>query len=277
MKIESCLKRISVFFLFFCLVSSRLLIAQEDKGTIAEAKTFFEEAKQFKKNGNVEKAIKSYEKAIRANRGILAEDDDGLIGLLRDFYQKKVEKKADDRESLEAMGFISEVCDSDLKKAIDYYSKALPLIQDEKEKNQVTTTLERLNVQSKANPQSIDPNAPKQSPDYGQKDPTKQAGTSDKSATKDKIEEKISGLNQKRDDLSSKISQLEDSIKDTEQEAERAHRMYYSTNDRRYKREDNKFESDLASKRSEIDNAKRELDQVNKQIDEEQKRLSTAK
>ena len=58
-----------------------------------EAQILYEEAINFKQQNNNEKAIETYEKALRADRAVLALNDDGLVEMLRDSVKTRLEKE----------------------------------------------------------------------------------------------------------------------------------------------------------------------------------------
>ncbi|MBF0409441.1 MAG: hypothetical protein HQM10_19030 [Candidatus Riflebacteria bacterium] len=254
----------------FCLTLASYLYSQEDGGTIEDARILFEEALKHKKKGESEKAVKTFERALRTNRGILSEDDMGLISELRSYYTKKLEKNPNDLELLETMGFISAVCDSDLKKAIEYYADVESKTKDEGEKTRLSHTLERLRAQYEAIRQNVEDVSAKIREERlkGWAEMEKQDALAAQSEAKSQLEGKISELYRRKDDLSARIPQLEDELKDAEAEEERSHRMYYATNDRRYRRKENRAEELLTSKRNEIERTRKELEKSEKEIEE---------
>ncbi|MBF0544983.1 MAG: hypothetical protein HQM08_11140 [Candidatus Riflebacteria bacterium] len=267
--------KIAIIVFIFCFFIGPFAHSQEDGGTIQDAKVLFDEAIKLKQKGQAEKAIKTFEKAIRTNRGILAEDDSGLIADLRDYYGKKLEKNSKDVEVLEAMGFISAVCDSDLKKSIEFYSQVESLTKDDGEKEKISHMLDRLRAQYEATRQITDEHTSKAREERlkSWSEMEKQDALAAQGEAKGQMHEKLSDLYRKKDDLTARIPQLEDDLKELEKESERDHRMYYTTNDRRYRRKEFRSDDELNAKKAELENAKKEVEKSEKEIEELTKKV----
>ncbi|MFZ2958631.1 MAG: hypothetical protein WA705_17215 [Candidatus Ozemobacteraceae bacterium] len=238
-----------------------------------EAKSLFTEALNLKKAGKFDDAAKNFEKAVRKDRSILGDDDNGLIGLLREMYAKRITASPEDVEALEGAGFVASVCDADYAKAIEQYSKLVSLTKDEQVKTRVTGLIDVLKAQLAATGAGSSssgtsgslpkPEAAPQNPASGSENPD----APDKIEAAARREAKMSELTRSKEEKENRLPQLEAEIKSIEDENERNHRMYLSTNDRRYKRKEDTGEQGIEAKKREIEKLRGEIDGMGKDID----------
>ncbi|HNW11101.1 MAG TPA: hypothetical protein PKI71_07030, partial [Candidatus Rifleibacterium sp.] len=122
--------------------------AQEETAEAAankeDAQILFSEALDLKKAGKMSEAIDTFARAMRLDRSILAQDDQGLIEALKKDCEEKLAKTPDDVKLLETLGFVHAVCYSDHKSAIECYEKVFNLVTDEKVKERTASLIERL-------------------------------------------------------------------------------------------------------------------------------------
>ena len=234
----------------------------------ADARLLFEEALKQKKSGKLEDAVKTFEKAIRKDRSVLSEDDDGLVGMLRNSYALRLASAPEDIQLLEGMGFISAVCDSNLPKAIELYGKIITLTPDEAVKARTQQLVDRLTAQVDAARQQTD--------EFSSRSREERLKTwsemekSDALAAQAEInaqrEGRLADLYRTREEKESRIPQLEDEVGSLDDERERWHRMYLNTNDRRYKRKEDKAEADVEAKKKEIERLKSDVEKAKEEI-----------
>lgn len=94
-------------------VTVKPVSAQEQAGDAVSresAEILFEEALELKRSGNLTDALDSFAKAIRSDRSILANDDQGLIEALKKDCEAKLKTSPDDIKVLELLGFVHAVC-----------------------------------------------------------------------------------------------------------------------------------------------------------------------
>ena len=242
-----------------------------------EAKSLFAEALKLKKAGKTEDAAKTFENAVRKDRSILGEDDNGLITLLREMYAKRVSASPEDGEALEGMGFVASVCDADYAKAIEHYSKAVSLTSDDQTKTRLTGLIDGFKAQLAATGGSSSatssstgttgnsPNPPDevQMPASGTGNP----GANDPAEATARREAKVNDLTRSKEEKENRLPQLEAEIKTVEEEIERNHRMYLSSNDRRYKRKEDAGEQEVATKKRQIEKLRKEIDRLGDNLD----------
>lgn len=244
-------------------------------GQDAEAKKLFQEALTSKAAGNAEKAAITFHDAVARDRSILSENDNGLIENLRSYYAKKLATNADDPEAIEGMGFVAANCDGDFPSALNHYSKALSLANDEVTKARISKIVDGLKVQVGAVPAATTPastgTGASPASGTGATNPDIEEAKSEAEAAKAEAEAKreadIANLTRSKEDLEAKVPRLESEIKELEEENERNHRMYLSTGDRRYKRKEDAGEAGIEAKKKEMDRARNEMDVIEKKID----------
>ncbi|MBF0499803.1 MAG: hypothetical protein HQM09_06705 [Candidatus Riflebacteria bacterium] len=239
----------------------------EDAGSRQEAQKLFKEALGLKQAGKFEDAARTFEKAVKKDRSVLGEDDNGLIKALRELYSKRIEKNPSDVEALEGMGFVTSVCEADFATAIGHYTKVVSLTQDAQVKARVTGLIDGLKAQLAASGQA--PSSAGSRPAGDSSATASGSANPDSPAAKAtaKSEEKLKELTRSKDDMEDRCSKIEADIKSQEEENERNHRMYLSSNDRRYKRKEDSGDQALESKKAELDKLHGEIDKIGKQID----------
>jgi tetratricopeptide (TPR) repeat protein len=115
------------------LLPPTAIYAQEEEVDAASregAEILFEEALELKKSGNLAGAVDSFARAIRMDRSILANDDEGLIEALKKDCEDKLKAAPEDVKVLELLGFVHAVCYSDYPEAIACYQKVYALVSD---------------------------------------------------------------------------------------------------------------------------------------------------
>jgi len=241
--------------------------AQQDE-SLEDAKLLYKQAIELKSSGKSDEALVTYEKAVRMNRGVLSEDDNGLIGLLRTKYEAKLKSTPNDLEALDGMGFISAVCYADLAKAIKCYEKVLELATDEKVKTKTTILVDRLKAMQEASQRSSDEMASQMREERlkGWSEMEKQEKLAAQNEDSQNRATKIAQLSQQREQLDTRIPQLEEEIKNLEEEYNKANRLWYTLKDSRYDRRRDRFEKDLEQKRRDLSKAREEFDNVTSEL-----------
>ena len=128
----------------------------QDDESLQDAKVLFQEALKLRKEGKGADALRTFEKSIRMNRGVLSEDDQGLVQELREEYSRKLASAPEDVALLEGMAFIHAVCESDYAKAVELYSKVLAKATDPEVKTRTERLIERLRGLQEANRSTTD-------------------------------------------------------------------------------------------------------------------------
>ncbi|MBF0499804.1 MAG: hypothetical protein HQM09_06710 [Candidatus Riflebacteria bacterium] len=243
-------------------------IHAEESSAKQDAKLLFDEALQLKKAGKFEEAAKSFEMAIRKDRTILGEDDNGLINILRDLYQKRLASTPEDITVLEAMGFITAVCDSNFSKAIEYYQKVEKLTQKEQVRNRTASLIERLKAQAEVSQQSQAEISGKAREErlVSWSEMEKQDALAAQSEAVAARDAKMAEMYRSREEKEARIPQIEDELKALEEENERNHRMYLTTNDRRYKRKESTGDIEFEDKKREIEKLRSEITKLTDDI-----------
>jgi len=247
----------------------------QDDESLQDAKVLFQEALKLRKEGKGADALRTFEKSIRMNRGVLSEDDQGLVQELREEYSRKLASAPEDVALLEGMAFIHAVCESDYAKAVELYSKVLAKATDPEVKTRTERLIERLRGLQEANRSTTDDIAARHREERVKAwaEMEKHDDLAAKAEAKQQKEEKLSEMYRRRDDLDARQPSLEDEIKSLEDEVERAHRMYLTTNERRYKWKEDRLEADLNNKKKEIEKNKGELAKLQKDIDKLNKEI----
>ena len=250
-------------------------LAQEEDESLQDAKVLYNSALDLKKKGKLEESVQSYEQAVRKNRAILGEDDNGLISALKDSYEKKLASSPADVKLLEGMGFILAVCFSDFTKAVANYEKVIEFSPDEKVKARTRALVERLKIMAETTSRIQDDMA------AGQRDERlkewaemeKNDSRAVESAQKQKNAAKIAALSSTKDDLEARIPQMEEELKSLEDDRRKAEVLWYSLNDgvhskdQYYYRKRDRLQKEIDAKKGQIDDSKEKLDNVNKEID----------
>ncbi|MFZ2958630.1 MAG: hypothetical protein WA705_17210 [Candidatus Ozemobacteraceae bacterium] len=269
--------RVAAFFAFTSLVpmgfipSGVPVFAEETSKMEAkqDAKLLFNEALRLKKAGKFQEAAENFEKALRKDRAILGEDDDGLIKILRDMYSKRLAAAPEDVAVLEAMGFISAVCESDFPKAIEYYTKVEALSKIPQVKSRTTSLIERLKAQIEAGTgyQTEYSGKAREERLKSWSEMEKQEALAAQSEAAAQREAKLAEMYRSREEKDARIPQIEDELKALDEEIARNHRMYLNSNDRWYKRKQDTGEREFAAKKDEAAKLKQDLDKLNAEID----------
>ncbi len=255
-----------LFGLFFAFPP----LAGADADSFAKAMKAFKEAIEFKKAGKNWNAAQSFATAVRLDRGILKEDDQGLIALLRNGYQSQLDRNPKDPAAMEGLGFVATVCDGDSRKGIEYYSQALSAASDEGSKKRLQSFIDTLKAELAAK-KAVDDGPAPIPPGYGPNKPADPAPPPDDAANAELIaqaEEKLAGMNQAKEQAESKVSQIEEEIKRLEEEIDQNHRRYLTSNDRRYKRKEEAAEKSLDEKKKDLEKAKKEVEKIATEIDQ---------
>ncbi len=234
----------------------------------SEGRKQYEEALKLKRSGKWDEAIQTYEKAIRIDRGVLGEDDEGLMTALQKMYETRLASDPENLYLLEGLGYISAVGFSDFEKAVRYYQKVVELSKDQAVKERTENLIQRLRAQADLARQMAADSSSK-----SREDRIKQWAELEKNdaaaAAAEKAqqrEEKLSELYAKRDDLEARMPQIEDEIKNLQEDVDHNRRMYLNSNDRTYKRRQDRLEDDLESKKRELQRIKDDLIKVNSDI-----------
>lgn len=237
--------------------------------SLEDAKILYKQAIQEKASGKSDEALVTYEKAIRMNRGVLGEDDDGLIGLLRTKYENKLKDSPENIEALEGMGFVSAVCYADMAKSIGCYEKVLELTTDEKVKTKTANLIERLKAMQEATQQTSDEITAQMRDERlkGWSEMERQERLAAQHEESQNRATKYAQLTQQRDQLDTRIPQLEEEINNLEEEYNKANRLWYTLKDDRYDRRRDRFEKDLDQKRKELSKARNDFDRATEEID----------
>ncbi|HNV69855.1 MAG TPA: hypothetical protein PKO06_09170 [Candidatus Ozemobacteraceae bacterium] len=238
------------------------------KQAATEGRKQYEEALKLKRSGKWDDAIQMYEKAIRADRSILGDDDEGLMTALQKTYETKLASDSENLYLLEGLGYISAVGFSDFDKAIRYYQKVVELSKDEAVKERTGNLIERLRAQADlAKQMTADVSAQSREDRIKQwAELEKQDAAAAQAEKSQQREEKLSELYTKRDDLEARMPQIEDEIKNLQEDVDHNRRMYLNSNDRTYKRRQDRLEDDLESKKRELQRIKDDLVKTNSDI-----------
>jgi len=251
---------------------SPMICSAQDE-SLEDAKLLYKQAIDLKATGKADEAISTYEKAIRMNRGILSEDDKGLIGLLRSKYEKKLESSPDDLDALEGMGFVQAVCYADMAKAIACYEKVLSLATEERVKTKTANLIERLKAMQEATQRQSDEITSQMREERlkGWSEMEKQERLAAQNEDSQNRAAQYAQATQQREQLDTRIPQLEEEIKNLEEEYNKANRLWYTLKDDRYDRRRDRFEKDLEQKRRELAKAKSDFDRVTADIEKMEK------
>lgn len=247
---------------------SPVICRAQEAESLEDAKVLYKQAIQEKAAGKPDEALLTYEKAIRMNRQVLSEDDNGLIGLLRTKYEAKLKETPDDIIALEGLGFVSAVCYSDMAKAISCYEKVLGLTTEEKVKNKTSALIERLKMMQEASSRITDEMASQMREERlkGWSEMEKQEKLAAQHEESQNRAAEYARLTQQRDELDTRIPQLEEEIKNLEEEYNKANRLWYTLKDDRYDRRRDRFEKDLEEKRKELSKARSDFDQASDKL-----------
>ncbi|RCK78321.1 MAG: hypothetical protein OZSIB_1563 [Candidatus Ozemobacter sibiricus] len=264
--------RLVLLFLACCLlglgVPSPSHAVSEDE-SLQDARLLFQSALDLKKKGKLEEAAKTYEQAIRKNRAILGEDDQGLVLELKKFYEAGLAKDPNDLKCLEGMGFLHAVCFSDFASALKYYEKVIELAPDEKIKERTRFLVDRLRVMGESAAKVQEDMATSMRDERLKEwaEMEKQEALAQQTAKQQLEAATMANLTRTKEELETRIPQLEDELKALEEELKKANRLWYTLKDDRYDRKRDRLEKDIESKKREIDDAKEKLADATKQLD----------
>ncbi len=269
MNIRSCLA--CLFLAVWVLGGGELppARAQSDDESLQDARLLFQSALDLKKKGKVEEAAKAYEQAIRKNRAILGDDDQGLVGDLKKFYDTGLAKNPHDLKCLEGMGFLHAVCFSDYAKALEYYEKVIELAPDDKIKERTRFLVDRLRVlgesTSKVQEEMASTMRDERLKEWAEME--KQDALAQQTAQQQQEASIMANLTRTKEELETRIPQMEDELKALEEELKKANRLWYTLRDDRYDRKRDRLEKEIERKKREIENAKEKLADATKKID----------
>ena len=263
-----------------CLLGPTVVLTAEDQEAKDEAKkeaaleasgdgrAKYEEALKLKRTGKWDEAIQTYEKAIRVDRSILGEDDEGLMTALQKSYETRLASDPENLYLLEGLGYISAVGFSEFDKAIRYYQKVSELSKEQAVKDRTDTLIERLRAQADLAKQMVADSASKSREERIKQwaELEKQDANAAEADKSQKREERLSELYSKRDDIEARLPQMEDEIKALQEDAEHNKRMYLNSNDRTYKRRQDRLEDDMEGKKRDLKKLKDELITINADI-----------
>ncbi|MBU1109426.1 MAG: hypothetical protein KKB51_22285 [Candidatus Riflebacteria bacterium] len=244
------------------------LFAQEqkdDSSSSENAEILFAEALELKQAGNIAGAIDSFARAIKIDRSILANDDQGLIEALKKDCEEKLKAAPDDVKVLELLGFVFAVCYSDNESAIACYEKVYNLVDDEQIKDRTSSLIERLKLSAEVQ-QNYQQEVTAQLRDERLKSWSEMervnrfgeeaANIQDKSA-------KLADAYKSKDELANRVPQLEQELKELQDEYEKANRLFHTLSDNGlYERRRRRLKDDIAEKEKEVGAAKGELQEA---------------
>ena len=242
--------------------------AQEETAEAAankeDAQILFSEALDLKKAGKMPEAIDTFARAMRLDRSILAQDDQGLIEALKKDCEEKLLKTPDDVKLLETLGFVHAVCYSDHKSAIECYEKVFNLVTDEKVKERTASLIERLRETDMAQ-SSYQQEVSAQLRDERLKswsEMEKLEKFGEETAANQAKSAQLAEAYKQKDSLKNKIPQLEEELKDLQEQHAKAKRLWYSLKDDLYDRRKGRLEDDIAAKEAELSKARSELEEI---------------
>jgi len=245
---------LGVFMIFTCSTS----FSQNIKD---EAQILYEEAINFKQQNNNEKAIETYEKALRADRAVLALNDDGLVEMLRDSVKTRLEKEPNNVKLWETMGFIQAVCYSDNIGAIESYEKVVSLVTDENVKERTRTLIDRLK-ETEQLLASYKTEVTSQLRDERLKswsELEKSEKFAEDQAEKEQRASRLEQAYKDREELQNVVPQLEEELKELQDAYDKANRLWFALNDELYERRRRRLKDQVAEKEQEVASAKSRL------------------
>ncbi len=236
-----------------------------DSSNRENAEILFEEALELKKTGNMAGAIDSFARAIRLDRTILANDDQGLIEALKADCEEKLKASPDDVKILELLGFVHAVCYSDYPAAIACYQKVYELVTDQTIKDRTEALIERLKLSSEVQ-QSYQQEVSASLRDERLKSWSEMERVDRFGEEAARMQQKSADLAEAyktKDELANRVPQLEQELKDLQAEYDKANRLFYSMSDNAlYERRRRRLKDDIAEKEKEVEAAKAELQEV---------------
>ncbi|MFZ5949808.1 MAG: hypothetical protein ACOYXC_03830, partial [Candidatus Rifleibacteriota bacterium] len=244
---------------------SPVCLAQAAEAEInEEANILYQEALALKKQGNVEKAVDAYHRAMRKDRGILAFDDEGLIEALKKDCEQKLEKDPNDVKTIETLAFVNAVCYSDYQAAIKNYEKVVELVTDQAVKEKTVALIERLKATAEAQ-QQYQTEVAQEIREERLKSWSEMERIERYGEEAAEAQEKARALAEKykeKDSLKNRVPQLEQELSDMREDLEKAKRMWYSLKDDLYDRRRRRLEDEIEVKEKELSEAREELEGV---------------
>ncbi|MDD3000278.1 MAG: hypothetical protein PHF29_00805 [Candidatus Riflebacteria bacterium] len=242
------------FMIFACMPS----FSQNIKD---EAQILYEEAMNYKQQNNNEKAVETYEKALRADRAVLAFNDDGLVEMLRDSVKTRLEKEPENVKLWETMGFIQAVCYSDNKSAIESYEKVVTLVTDENVKERTRALIDRLR-ETEEILASYKTEVTSQLRDERLKswsELEKSEKFAEDQAEKEQRASRLEQAYKDKEELQNVVPQLEEELKELQDAYDKANRLWFALNDELYERRRRRLKDQIAEKEQEVASAKSRL------------------
>ena len=257
------------------------VFAQEQEGEAAsteDAEILFAEALDLKKAGNLAGAIDSFARAIRIDRSILANDDEGLIEALKKDCEEKLKAAPDDVKVLELLGFVYAVCYSDNESAIQCYEKVFNLVTDDRIKERTGALIERLKLSAEVQ-KDYQQEVTSQLRDERLKSWSEMERVDRFGEESARIQEKSAQLAdayKAKDELANRVPQLEQELKDLQAEYDKANRLFYTVSDNAlYERRRRRLKDDVAAKEKEVADLKEELQSAESAASALEKDLAT--
>lgn len=228
---------------------------------IEDARLLYNNAIKLKEGGKLDEAAKEYEKAIRKDRSILAEDDKGLIDILIKYHEKRLEQEPNNIKSLESLGFLYAVCYSDYSKAIQFYEKLLSRISDKTAIERTKFLIDRLRILSETSTKVEQENiqAMREERVKGWAELEKQEKLNRELERKYADAAILVDLTKQKEELEARIPQLEDELKSLQEEYKKANRLWHTLGDDRYDRKRDRLRKEIEYKEQELQNLKSNL------------------
>ncbi|KAF1080543.1 MAG: hypothetical protein GQF41_2953 [Candidatus Rifleibacterium amylolyticum] len=255
--------------------------AQEESADAASkenAEILFEEALELKKSGNLAGAIDSFARAIRTDRSILANDDQGLIEALKNDCLEKLKAAPEDVKVLELLGFVHAVCYSDYPAAIACYQKVYELVSDQAIKDRTEALIERLKLSAEVQQnyqQEVSASLrDERLKSWSEMERVERFG--EESARMQQKSADLAEAYKAKDELANRVPQLEQELKDLQAEYDKANRLFYSMSDNAlYERRRRRLKDDIAEKEKEVEAARSELAEVESSASALEKELAS--
>ncbi|PKL46246.1 MAG: hypothetical protein CVV42_17090 [Candidatus Riflebacteria bacterium HGW-Riflebacteria-2] len=250
-----------------------------DASSRENAEILFEEALELKRTGNMAGAIDSFARAIRMDRSILANDDQGLIEALKADCEEKLKAAPEDVKILELLGFVHAVCYSDYPAAIACYQKVYDLVSDQTIKDRTASLIERLKLSSEVQ-QNYQQEVTASLRDERLKSWSEMERVDRFGEESARMQEKSADLAEAykaKDELANRVPQLEQELNELQSEYDKANRLFYSMSDNAlYERRRRRLKDDIAVKEKEVEAARAELQEAESSAAELEKELAKA-
>lgn len=229
-----------------------------------EANILYEEALEQKKNGNLEKAVDAYHRAMRKDRAILAFDDAGLIEALKEDCEKKLAENPDDVKTIETLAFVNAVCYSDYDAAIKNYERVIELVDDDAVKEKTRSLVERLKATAEAqqqySSQVVQELREERLKSWSEMEKIDRFG--EEAAEAQAKAQQLAESYREKDSLKNRVPQLEEELKNLQAEYDKANRLWYSLKDDLYNRRRRRLDDDIEEKKKELEEARERLEEV---------------